>query len=68
MHSSQISELANWERQIRNRSTTEAKMRFHENLLRRSRMSIQTPFEECSVCQLKESASSGRLGARRCLK
>jgi len=44
----EIAELAMWERQIRNRSEAINVMKFRENLLRRSRMHLSTPFEKCT--------------------
>ena len=44
-----VHDLANWERQILYRSEVRSKMKFHENLLRRSRMSLDKKFEICTT-------------------
>jgi len=43
-----LAQLAMWERQVRQRAETINVMRYHENLLRRSRMNMQKPFESCA--------------------
>ena len=43
-----IDKLAMWERQVRRRAEARNVMRYHENLLRRSRMDKQKEFETCS--------------------
>jgi hypothetical protein len=42
-----VNELANWERQIRQRAETVHVMKYSENLLRRSRMDKQKEMESC---------------------